>query len=142
MPADFVHPILGALAYDGGLNWYSGEQASKGVPRLHLALDDCSDEAAFVEQASRKIERLPACVIRAKEAASSLLVLANSEWLPKGVPLLDVSSFMAKLTVDSFTFYPDGSAEVLFRAGDLFAGHAVLVSIDATGRATGPAICG
>jgi hypothetical protein len=142
MPADFVHPILGALAYDKDLNWYSAEQTSNGVPRLYLSLDECPDEAAFVEQASRKLASLPASITRANEAACSLLAIANSERLPKGAPTLDAARFMAKLTVDSFTFYPDGCAEVLLRAGDLFAGHGIIVSLDAYGRATDPTICG
>lgn len=142
MPADFVHPVLGALAYDQGLNWYSADQASDSVPRLYLSLDECPDEAVFVEQASRRLEGLSASIARAKEAASSLLELANSEWLPEGAAPMDAAGFMAKLTVDSSTFYPDGYADVLFRADDLFAGHGVIVSLDADGRAIDAAICG
>ncbi|MDQ0027794.1 hypothetical protein J2X90_005630 [Variovorax paradoxus] len=142
MPADFVHPVLGALAYDQGLNWYSADGASNSVPQLYLSLDECPDEDVFIAQASRRLESLSASIARAKGAACSLLELANSEWLPEGATPMDAAGFMAKLTVDSATFYPDGTMDVIFRADDLFAGHGVIVSLDADGQAIDAAICG
>ncbi len=142
MPADRIHPTLGSLTYDEGLNWYASEQASKGLPRLYLSLDACPDEAAFLELASRRLGDFPALIFDAKEAASALLDLANSEWREEGCSALDSSSFKAKLRAESATLFPDGSAEVFFRADNVFAGHGVIVSIDANGRATDPTICG
>jgi hypothetical protein len=142
MPDDINHPELGLLKYDEGLNWYSAAFASVETPRLYLSLDECTDEAAFVEYASYRVGSASRDIATAMKAAVCLLDLANGEWLPAGAAERDADSFMAKLTVDSLTFYPDGSSEVIFRAADLFAGHGVLVSLEPDGRASDATLCG
>jgi hypothetical protein len=141
MPDDINHPILGFLKYDEGLNWYSADIASIEIPRLYLSLDECADGAAFIESASHKVASASREFATAREAAVRLLDLANGEWLPAEALERDADSFMSKLTVDSLTLYPDGSS-VMFHAGDLFAGHGVLVSLEPDGRASDPTLCG
>jgi hypothetical protein len=120
------HPLLGFLKYDEGLNWYSADFASVEIPRLYLSLDECADETAFIEFASYKVVSASRDIATAMKAAVYLLDLANGEWLPAEASERDASSFIAKLTVDSLTLYPDRSSEITFRAADLFAGHGVL----------------
>lgn len=142
MPNDINHPIFGFLKYDEGLNWYSADLKLIEIPRLYLSLDDCADEAAFIEFASHKAASLPTDIARARNTAVRLLDLANGEWLPDGASARDAESFMARLTVDSLTLYPDESSVVIFRAADLFAGHGVLVSLEPNGQASDATLCG
>jgi hypothetical protein len=142
MPNDINHPILGFLKYDEGLNWYSADLASIEIPRLYLSLDECIDEAAFIEFASHKVASISRDIATARKTAVCLLDLANGEWLPAKALERDAGSFMAELTVDSLTLYPDGSSEVTFRAADLFTGHGVLVSLEPDGRASDATLCG
>ncbi|MEW6371435.1 MAG: DUF2262 domain-containing protein [Pseudomonadota bacterium] len=142
MPNDINHPILGSLKYDEGLNWYSAHLGPIEIPRLYLSLDDCADEAAFIEFASRKVASLPTDIATARKTAVRLLDLAKGEWLPDGASTRDVDSFIAKLTVESLTLYPDESSVVIFRAADLFAGHGVLVTLEPNGQASDATLCG
>lgn len=142
MPDDINHPILGFLKYDERLNWYSAHLVSLEIPQLYLSLDECRDEAAFIEFASHKVTPASKDIATARTAAVRFLDLANGEWLPAGAPERDADSFMAKLTVDSLTLFPDGSSEVTFRAADLFAGHGILVSLEPDGRAAEVTLCG
>lgn len=142
MPDDVNHPILGFLKYDEGLNWYSADLASIEIPRLYLSLDECPNVATFIEFASHRVVSLSTDIATARKTAVRLLDLANGEWLPPGAPARDADSFMAELTVDSLTLYPNGSCEVIFRAADLFAGHGVLVSLEPDGQASDATLCG
>jgi len=142
MPDNINHPILGLLKYDEGLNWYLADLAAIAIPRLYLSLDECADEAALIELASHRMVSVSREIATARIAVVHLLDLANGEWLPTEAPAKDADLFMAKLTVESMTLYPDGSSEVTFRAADLFAGHGILVSLEPDGQASDATLCG
>ena len=46
---------------------------------------------------------------------------------------IDSAHFAACITLQTVIFYPDGSAELFYDDGDLFAGHVILVSLDTYG---------
>ena len=137
MPENINHSVLGLLKYDEGLNWYSADFAAIGIPQLSLSLDECADEAAFIDLTSHRLVSLSRDIATAKKAAVHLLDIANGEWLPTEASARDADLFMAKLTVESVTLYPDGSSEVTFRAAD-----GVLVSLEPDGQASDATLSG
>lgn len=61
-------------------------------------------------------------------AAKNLLKLKNESWLDEDEKKLTSLQFKERMTVESITFYEDGSFEFIFDDGDLFWGHSIQVS--------------
>ena len=61
-------------------------------------------------------------------ACQQLLALKNDVWLETGEAPLTTANFMARLTIDAIGMYANRRGEFFLRDGDLFWGHAVLVT--------------
>jgi hypothetical protein len=62
--------------------------------------------------------------------ASELLGLKNDLWLMAGEDEVTADEFKHRLQLEAITCRLDGSAEVCFLDGDLFWGHAIIVTTD------------
>ena len=133
MKTPITHPVLGELTYDAGLDWYEGRLVVEGdVGRVYLSLDACDDEDDLLSFAAARIPETPDVVRRARlYSARTFLDLRNSEWLAEGEAPTSEAQFVARLELESVTFYPDHTREVTFRDGGLFCGHLVTVTVDA-----------
>ena len=130
--------VLGTLTWNADLDWWEGRvDLSAGHPvRLSLTVEE---EDADVEPAQEIAHgRRVLLFLRGHEpearlvAADELLEIYNAEW-NEGEPL-DDEEFMGRLTLDDVNVSFDGSAELFYRDDGLFAGHTVLVMVDANGN--------
>lgn len=140
MAARIIHDeALGALAWNGDLGWWEGQ--AELAPGRHvtvsISVEDEETDAeptAEIRHARRVLSRLPEQEPEARQlAADELLGIYNEEWNDDGDPLSE-DEFMARLTLEDVGVLADGSAELFYKDGGLFAGHAVLVSINADGN--------
>ncbi len=137
-PRTIHDDLLGALTWNGDLGWWEGRaEVSPGHP-LSLSLS-VEEEDPDVEPAQEIAHgRRVLLFLREHEpearlvAAEELLEIYNAEW-NEGEPL-DEEEFMERLTLDDIGILSDGSAELLYQDGGLFAGHTVLVTVGADGN--------
>ncbi len=61
-------------------------------------------------------------------AAKELLELKNEDWLGEDEKKLNLTQFKRRMSLESITFYDEGSFEFFFDDGDLFWGHLIQVS--------------
>ncbi|TNE85000.1 MAG: DUF2262 domain-containing protein [Deltaproteobacteria bacterium] len=127
------HPRLGELRWDGNLEWF---KSSDGLISLVLGIDDPLDA-----HADRALDLLAREAALKQFAAEALLDTYNESWRDEGPPAT-ASSFVGHLVLEGITVHDDLGAEAYFEDGDLFAGHVVLVSIDADGTPTDATIAG
>ena len=144
MKTSFVHPSLGAFAYDEGLNWYEGSAAADGDRMaVYLSLDDCSDEEALVKLAERRIARLEQIVRAAKQfAAASLLQEINTQWLVPTEGEMTEAGLGSRFCAGSFTVFPDGTQEISLGPEHLLSGQCVILSSDENGDFTEATVAG
>jgi hypothetical protein len=144
MKSSFVHPSLGALAYDEGLNWYSCSVMASGDRfEIHLSLDGCDDENALLEVAEQRVSRLEPFIHAAKQyAAASLLQEINTQWLISSETALSLAELVVRLKVRSLTVYPSGTQDIILGPEKLFSGHCVILSSDESGNFTEASVAG
>lgn len=120
------------------LTWSDDDQAWSGKLRIGrqpvdisvLADDADPDEAlAAAWPVAKKI--LAADGAMRRYAARELLKSAN-EW-SEGQPVRQ-AQFIERMELEGFTVYTDGTAEVFYRDGGLFAGHWIVVNTNEKGR--------
>lgn len=130
---------LGTLTWNGDLGWWEGQAEWAPGRRVTLSVsveDEESDAepAAEIAHARRVLSALPEMEAEARQlAADELLGIYNEEWNDDGDPLNE-DDFVARLTLEDVGILADGSAELFYKDGGLFSGHAVLVSINAEGN--------
>lgn len=138
--------LLGSLTWNGDLDWWEGRvQLAPGHP-LRLSLSVEVEDADIVPVNEIAHARRILLFLREHEpearlvAADELLEIYNAEW-NEGDPL-EEEEFMERLTLDDVNIAPDGSAELFYQDDDLFAGHTVLVTVDAQGNFSDADIAG
>lgn len=140
-----VVPGLATFAWDGNLRWWSTkvELDAHGPSKLSFE-GPAEPDAVFFTRARRLTAKLQRTAIEQARAhaADKLLALYNDTWREAGDPALDAAGFAAKLFIEGVTVFEDGSAEVFFYDSDMFAGHAVVVRLDAKLRPTDASISG
>ncbi len=126
-------PIFGELTWEDHLEWWTGQVTVTPDHSIQVALSTPEDGLeTLLGQAHPLLAH-----IRQEEAdlrqatAEALLELYNTAW--NEGPAIDGARLAACITLQAVTFYPDGSAELFYDDGDLFAGHMLLVSLDADG---------
>lgn len=130
--------ILGTLTWNSELEWWEGRVSlplghSVGIS-LSVEEEDAEVEPVLeAEQAHRVVRWLQEDEPEARQlAADELLSIYNEEW-NDDEPLSE-EEFIARLTLDDVNIAPDGSAELFYKDTGLFAGHTVLVTLDAAGN--------
>jgi hypothetical protein len=130
--------VLGPLTWNTDLDWWEGRvELSPGHPlSLSLSVEDEDATADPVREIAHGRRIL--LFLREHEpearlvAADELLEIYNAEW-NEGEPL-DEEEFMDRLTLDDVNVSFDGSAELFYLDDGLFAGHTVVVTVDANGN--------
>ncbi|MDQ2686365.1 MAG: DUF2262 domain-containing protein [Armatimonadota bacterium] len=129
---------LGLLTWNSRLDWWEGRfLLAPGHPigfSIGVEEDDSdANPTAEIQRTRLLLGRLPELEPEARQlAADELLDIYNEEWNDDAP--LSAEEFMARLTLDDIGIAPDGSAELFYQDDGLFAGHAVLVSLDADGN--------
>jgi hypothetical protein len=137
-------PLLGRLSWNAELGWFDG-QILHGTEtyRVHLSVSDEDDPHASLGEAISAVKSARSRLEEFKvESANRLLELYNDEWRNEGDAVKDASEFVACLSMESITGYPDRSAEVTFTDGELFAGHLIIVSVEDDGSISDVTIAG
>ncbi len=143
MKPTLTDAVLGELTYNEHLAWYQGQvtRAPLGSFTVALSTESAAEVATMLRDAGQWVRDIVAIDRRARAyAAGALLDLYNDEWREEAV--LSPADFSQRLTLESVTFYPDGSVEVFYDDGDLFWGHVVIVSAERGPRFTGADIAG
>jgi hypothetical protein len=130
MPVSHQAAGLGTFTLDRSVDWFAcraewgGAEVQVTVPALGEGIDAAALDAAQTFWANRADwDR------RLRDfAADRLLVLKNENWLAEGEREITHAQFAQQLQVESADFDAEGGFEVFFRDGDLFWGHAVVVS--------------
>lgn len=123
---------FGELTLDRRLNWFEGEAQWNGqfvLVSMPANENESSGnaletaKALWADQSSwkRRIEQY---------AVSELLELKNDTWLQEGEIAFTPDSFIEKMELESIHILPDGKFDFWFDDGDLFWGHAIMVSGD------------
>ena len=123
---------LGELVLDRRLDWYSGKAKWNGERvDVHLPTDEEGTvgialnvaEMLWADQQSwkRRVDRF---------AVQALLELKNDTWLDADESELTAEAFAARMRLTSISIMPDGAFEFWHDDGDLFWGHAIMVSGD------------
>ena len=110
---------------------------------LEVFLDPQTDHPERLEPLQALFERVIAHEGRARRAAADgMLAGYNETWADDGPGVLDAEGFMAHMRLKTVTVELDGSATYWYNDGDLFAGHAITVDLDAAGHCTDTNIMG
>ncbi|MCB9766027.1 MAG: DUF2262 domain-containing protein, partial [Alphaproteobacteria bacterium] len=131
-PVRVEDPQLGVLTLNRALGWYEGEIAwcARTVPlkvspeapeRPEAALDVARALAADAERWRDRVEDF---------AVQALLGLKNDNWLEDDEAPVDEAGFKARMTLTSITADEGGTFSFWHDDGDLFWGHAILVTGD------------
>jgi len=129
-PVTVADSYFGSFTLDRSVNWLETQALWQSKPiTLQLSLDGCDDQTALMKSARTFWEAQEAWDRRVRGCAvSELLDLKNDSWLEGDEGAVTEDEFQRRITVESITLYPDGEFEALFRDGDLFWGHAIIVS--------------
>jgi len=130
------------LTWEDNLEWWTGQIEVAPGHDIQVALSTTEGELETLLTQARPL----LAHIRREETdlrrvtAKTLLELYNTAWNEGAA--IDGARLAACITLQAVTFYPDGSAELFYDDGDLFAGHTLLVSLDAQGNLQDATIAG
>ena len=152
MPQNFRDDVLGDLTYDEQLEGWEG---TFGTPGVSLSLSDAEGDGAWQDRlpvyrdAFLRLRRDEPGLRR--HIAEQLTDLAEDWREPEddaedddgndGQPITP-ESFLERIALTNVTLYADGSAELYYSDGDLFAGHVIIGSVDENGQLTDASIAG
>ena len=112
---------------------------------LDVRLDPQVAHPEHLEPIRPLFERVIALEAQARQAAADALLQGYNEgWADddEGPGVLDHDGFMALMRLGTVTVEADGSATYWFDDGEMFAGHVIMVDLDATGTCTNATIAG
>lgn len=120
---------LGTWTYDDNLDWWAGQTIFQGKTiRITIAVD----KGHQLEPLDRVQERLDELQIFDFDAiaASYMLSLFNESWNEEDVDLT-AAEFASRVRLESIALEMDGSSAIWLEDGDLFAGHSIVIYLDA-----------
>lgn len=127
---DKIHPIFKTLTFDAQLNWYECRMplGNKEI-EIFISLDDIEDEETIIAQAIDFYMKMDKwCADAELVIVRDLLEEINSGWLPDNHNLLTEHDLLKVLTFESATILAHNCFELLFKCGNMLAGHSILVS--------------
>lgn len=152
MPQNFRDDVLGNLTYDEQLEGWEG---TFGTPEVSLWLSGAEGDGAGQDRlpvyrdAFVRLRRDEPGLRR--QMAEQLTELAEEWREPEedegdddgddGQPVTP-ESFLERIALTHVALYADGSAELYYSDGNLFAGHVIIGSVDENGQLTEAGIAG
>ena len=116
--------FFGELMLNQELDWY--EVSKNGI--------DFSFTNTALEQLTKNFEKIKKLIPKLNNVEykmiEEMLVLKNESWLEEGDNELSKEEFQKEINLYSINTYEDGSAELYYKANDLFWGHEIQTSID------------
>ncbi len=135
---------FGELVLDRNTGTFQGE-AEWGSATVSISLPDTKEEP--IEESLKTVESLFSQQADWKErieghAVKTLLVLKNESWLDEGEKPVTAERFRARMTLEAIHILPDGDFEFWYDDGNLFRGHAIMVSGNVSGELSDAGIHG
>ena len=132
------------FVYDASLAWYEGKLIiGQDEILLYLSAETDGQAMLILSQAESFLKSIQGMLSAAKGyAAEKLLDLRNEGWGEENSSEISEEEFISNLVCFSITLYPTQNVEIIFRAGDLFSGHVVLISANMQGRFSDASIAG
>lgn len=129
-PVVISDPVFGDFTLHRSLDLFRGEATWARKPvELDLSADEHAEAERCLGVARALWDDQPSWTSRiADYAVAQLLELKNESWLDEGEPPATPESFKSRMNLESVTVYPDGAFEFWHDDGDLFWGHAIMVS--------------
>ncbi|MFC4158884.1 DUF2262 domain-containing protein [Chitinimonas lacunae] len=129
-PCTLDDPDFGTLILDRRLDWFETQADWRGqAVKLRIGVEDLSETAAAIATARTLWRDMATWSERIRQfAVESLLPLKNDSWLDDDEDEVTAAEFLQKMALIAITVYPDQHFEFWHRDGDLFWGHAILVS--------------
>jgi hypothetical protein len=135
-------PGVGRLTWDDDLDWWQGEiiaQTGESAS-LHIEIEDETPERV-AEAARRFVAWLAAHEPAARQfAANRLLDLHNDTW--NDGDEISTDDFVSRMSLESAGWSRNGRANLYYRDGELFWGHCIIVTVDASGAFVDASIAG
>lgn len=129
-PVVISDPVLGDFTLDRAVGWFRGKTAWGGNQvELDLSANEHAEAERCLEVARALWNDQSAWSAKiADYAAAQLLELKNESWLDEGEPPATPDAFKSRMSLESVLVYPDGAFDFWHDDGDLFWGHAIMVS--------------
>ena len=129
-PVEMQDPVLGKLVlekaedcFEGEINWL-GQQ----IP-INLCLDEDGKVLEALETAKALMAEMPQWGKKINDfAVAELLPLKNDEWLEEDASPVTAEEFLARMQLTSISTFADGGFSFWHTDGDLFFGHAIMVT--------------
>jgi hypothetical protein len=126
-----VHPVLGELVFDERYRWWVGSVAFGGRTKVKLTIDaPAAIDEALLATAVRVVSTIDCDDLKAV-ATRQLYPLYHRTWRSEDGPDVDADGFRALLRPRAIHVQDDGAVSVSFDDRRLFAGHDVVVGLDA-----------
>ncbi len=129
-PVDYQDDLLGSLRYDriskcytNSISWMNGE-TKINLPAANPDEPDAVLAAAHILYKDQTLwdQRIVDYLV------TKLLPLKNDSWIGQGEDEITEEQFKEKIELSSITVQEDGSYEFAYDDGDLFMGHALVVT--------------
>jgi uncharacterized protein (TIGR03067 family) len=136
--------VLGRLAWDDNLNWYSGKIAKGDISvEVSLTRDQHGSVDRTQARARHVVQNLPTYIELARRyAVENLLDLKNDNWLDEEEEPLTAAAFRQRMTLESMVFSSNGGITFYHDDGNLFWGHCIQICVDAQDQCVGADIPG
>lgn len=149
MVSTFQDGVLGQLTYDDRLSRWDGASAVLGVPFSLSAHTFAESERGLPEDAVT-LERYRMAFLRLERDESALRQQMAERMLPlaqewqedDGAVPMTAPQLLQQVTLESFSIYEDGDAELFYNDGDLFGGHVIIAVMNEDGTLGNTSIAG
>ncbi|UKN03461.1 DUF2262 domain-containing protein [Paracrocinitomix mangrovi] len=127
-PVHFESSLFGQLTLERAYDWFSGT-GTWCEHKVGINYSSQEHNAAKVEEFAKTVvsdqtewsKKINSGIIK------DLLNLKNTSWLEDDEPTISEQDFLDKISLETITFYDDGSFEFWYNDGDLFWGHSIQV---------------
>lgn len=116
--------FFGQLMLNKELGWYEVSKDGIEFSFTNTALEQLTKNFEKIEELIPQLSDLEYKMIE------EMLVLKNESWLEEGDKELFQEEFQKEIKLYGINTYEDGSAELYYKANDLFWGHEIQTSID------------
>lgn len=124
---------LGIIKYSDEYDWYEGKINLETGEAIEFFLNVEDDFSEVLKYTQKIISNLSQQSANYKNfIADKLLDLYNDTWSEDEV--IDKPEFCRRIAIESVQVYDDGSVEIFYEDGDLFAGHTILIYINSNGE--------
>ncbi|GHT22403.1 hypothetical protein FACS189430_04130 [Bacteroidia bacterium] len=126
----FISKTMGELEFNEDTQVYEGNFLSVYIS---IDCDTYAKAKKILPKIEEKINRMEEIDKTAKIcSAKKLLKLKNDTWLDEDETEINEDEFIAKMKMESISFYANGAYSLYYADGDIFWGHSIVVNFSRT----------